>query len=333
VGKSSAPAAPDPYTSAAAQYQYGTEAAAYNKALGSGTTVTPTGTTSEVQTGVNPQTGAPIYTTTEALSAPQQQILGEQQGGEITSGATAENLAGQAQKQLQSGVPQNVAQTPVQMGINTSGIPGIPGANDLSGFTEQAQQAAYNTQEQYLQPQIQQQQQQLDAQLRNEGAQPGSEAYNNAMENFNLQTQQEQQGAENAAVNQGLTEQQALYGEGANTNQQQFGEATAEQQAANQAAAQQFGQEEQGLGSEIQLQQLPLEEYNALETGVNPSLPSMGLTGSGGSSVSAPNIEQAFQNQYQGQLAGYNANTASTNADVGAAATIASAYAMSGGMF
>lgn len=328
MGKSSAPAAPDPYQSAAAQYQYGTEAAAYNKALGSGTTITPTGTTSEVQTGVNPQTGAPIYTTTEALSAPQQQILGEQQGGEITSGATAENLAGQAQKQLESGAPQNVAQTPVQSQINTSGVAAIPGASDLGGFTEEAQQAAYNTQEQYLQPQIQQQQQQLDAQLRNEGAQPGSEAYDNAMKDFNLQTQQEQQGAENAAVGQGLTEQQVLYGEGANTNQQQFGEATAEQQAANAASAQQFGQGEQGLESEIQLQELPLQEYNQLETGVNPSLPSMGLTGSGGSSVNAPDLMSAFQQQYQGQLAGYNASTASTNADVGAASTIAAAAIM-----
>jgi hypothetical protein len=328
MGKSSAPAAPDPYQSAAAQYEYGTEAAAYNKALGSGSTITPTGTTSQVQTGVNPQTGAPVYTTTESLTAPQQQILNEQQAGQVTSGATGEALASEAQRQLESGVPQNAAATPVQAQINTSGVPQIAGADDLGGFTGEAQQAAYNTGEMYLQPQIQQQQQQEDATLRNEGAQPGSEAYNNAMEDLSLQQQQEQEGVENTAVNQGLTEQQALYGESANTNQQLFGEATTEQQAANAAAGQQFGQEEQGLGSEIQLQELPLQEYGAIESGVNPSLPSMGLTGSGGAGTSAPDIMSAFQNQYQGQLAGYNANTASSNADIGAGASLAAAAIM-----
>jgi hypothetical protein len=328
VGKSSAPAAPDPYATAAAQYQYGTEAAAYNKALGSGSTVTPTGTTSQVQTGINPQTGAPIYTTTESLTAPEQQILGEQQGGQITSGATAEQLAAESQKQLESGVPQNVAQTPVQSQINTSGIAPIAGAGDLAGFTDEAQNAAYNTGEMYLQPQLQQQQQQEDATLRNEGAQPGSAAYNNAMDLLNLQQQQEQQGVESTAVNQGLTEQQALYGESANTNQQLFGEAATEQQAANAASAQKFGQEEQGLGSQIQLQELPLEEYNSLESGVNPALPSMGLTGSGGASTSAPDIMGAFQNQYQGELANYNAGVASQNADIGAGSSLAASYLM-----
>lgn len=287
--------------------------------------------------GINPYTGTEEYTTTQNLSPQEQQILGEQQGGQIISGATGENLADQAQNSLEAGVPQNAQATPVQMGINTSGVPGIAGAGNLGGFTGEAQQAAYNTGEMYLQPQIQQQQQQEDATLRNEGAQPGTPAYNNAMENLNLQQQQEQEGVENTAVNQGLTEQQALYGESANTNQQLFGEAATQQQAANQAAAQQFGQEEQGLGSQIQLQQLPLQEYSELEGGLSPSLPSMGLTGSGGASTNAPDIMSAFQNQYQGQLAGYNANVASQNADLGAATELGSlglmAYMAPAGMF
>jgi hypothetical protein len=36
----------------------------------------------------------------------------------------------------------------------------------------------------------------------------------------------------------------------------------------------------------------------------------------------------AFQNQYQGQLAGYNANVASTNTDIGAGASLAAAAAI-----
>jgi hypothetical protein len=328
VGKSSAPAPPDPYTTAAAQAQYSQQTAAFNQGLNAGTTVTPFGTTSMQGSGVNPYTGTEEYQTTQTLSPQEQQILSEQQAGQITSGATAENLAGQAQNSLEAGVPQNVAQTPVQMGINTSGVPGIAGANNLAGFTGQAQQAAYNTGEMYLEPQLQQQQQQTQAQLENQGAQPGSAAYNNAMNLLNLQQQQEQAGVENTAVNQGLTEQQALYGESANTNQQLFGEAAAQQQASNAASGQLYGQELQGLQSQIGLQELPLEEYSQLEGGVNPSLPSMGLTGSGGASATAPDIESAFNNQYTGELSAYNAQTSQSNADVGAAGSVAAMAAL-----
>lgn len=313
MGKESAPAAPNPYQSAQAQYQYGTQAAAYNKALNSTDVSGPTGSTSYNITGYDPTTGAPIYTQTNTLTAPEQQMLGEGQQATITAGQEAQGALGQK-------LPSNVAPTPVQGQINTSGVSAIPGAGNLAGFTDEAQNAAYSTGEMYLQPQIQQQQQALDTQLRNSGAQPGSEAYNNAMEDFNLQVQQEQTGVENNAVTQGLQEQQALYGEGANTNQQEFGEAATEQQAANAAAGQQFGESEQSLASGIQLQQLPLQEYESLASG--SQLPSFGL-GGGQGQVSAPDIMSAFNNQYQGQLAQYNAGVASQNADIGAAASIA----------
>lgn len=319
MGGKSAPQAPNPYQSAQAQYEYGTQAATYNKALNAPNVVGPTGSTATKISGYDPTTGAPIYTTTNTLTAPEQQILGEGQGTTIAAGAQARANAGQP-------TPTNVTAGPIQTSINTSGIPGIPGAGDLSGFTQQAQDAAYKQATQYLDPQFSQEQEQLDAQLRNSGAQPGSAAYDNAMTLFNNKKQQAYQSAEEGAVGQGLQEQQALYGEGANTNQQLFGEQSAEGQFSNAAEAQGFGQGEQSLESGIQLRELPLQEYESLVTG--QPLPSFGLGGAGGGAtgtVSAPNIMDAFNQQYQGELANYNANVSSQNADVGALGTVAAA--------
>jgi hypothetical protein len=331
MGKGSAPAAPDPYQSASAQYQYGTQAAAYNKALGSGTTVTPTGQQTQQQTGTDPKTGAPLYTTTQSLTPAQQAIFNLQQGNQTETGQTASSLAGQAQQSLGQPLPGNVAPTSVQMGINASGVPGIAGAGDLASFTNQSRDAAYQQQSQYLDPQYAQGQEQLDAQLRNSGAHPGDPAYDNAMKLFTNQKQQAYQSAFNNANQQGLAEQQSLYGESANTNQQMFGQSAAEQAAANQAAGQQYGQELQGLNTSLALRDQPLNEYNAAEGGVSANLPSFGLGGSGGGSgggVSAPNFMDALNTQYQGQLAGYNANVATSNADTSTIGSLAAMAAM-----
>lgn len=360
MSKGSAPSAPDPWQSAAAQYQYGTEAANYTTALQRPDIVTPYGSetwgqgspsgaqapsaytpppvypdgavnngrvgsssyTPSFGFGSNPITasGAPQYTQNISLSPAQQTLLNLQEGNQIGSGVTAQELL----PQISHNISNPVANTPVQSGIDTSGVSAIPGANDLSGFTQQAQDAAYKQQTQYLDPQFSQQQEQLDSQLRNQGAYPGTAAYDNAMKLFTNQKQQAYSNAEEQAVGQGLQEQQALYGEGANTNQQQFGQAAAEQQAANAASGQKLSQS-------LELNQLPLSQYETLTGGsATPAPASFGLGGSGGGagSVSAPDIMGAFNNQYAGQLANYNANTASTNQDIGTAASLLAMYLM-----
>lgn len=328
-GKGSAPSAPDPYQVASAQAQYGQQTAAYNKALDGSNTVGPTGSTTQKFSGYDPATGAPIYTTTTQLTPQQQTIFNQQQTNETAAGATAGQLEGQAAKSLQAPLPGAPTAAPLQMGINTSGVPGIIGASDLAGFTQQAQDAAYKQQTQYLDPQFAQSQEQLDNQLKQSGAQPGSPAYNNAMELFNNQKQQAYSNAEEQAVGQGLQEQQSLYGESANTQQQLFGEAAAGQQATNAAAGQQFSQGLEGLQANLGLRDQPLTEYNSLMTGINPQLPSFGLGGGGNAQAQTPDIESAFAQQYQGQLAGYNADVSSANATestIGSIAAMAALY-------
>jgi hypothetical protein len=65
---------------------------------------------------------------------------------------------------------------------------------------QKGQDAAYAAQTQYLDPQFSQEQTSLSSQLANQGLTPGSQAYNNAMLNFNNQKQQAYSNAQNQAI-------------------------------------------------------------------------------------------------------------------------------------
>jgi hypothetical protein len=253
----------------------------------------------------------PTYTQTTTLSPEQQAIYNAQQQGSLGLQNLSNTAMGNASGTLANplGFTQGLAK--VQTGINSSGVPGIPGAGDLGGFTKQAQDAAYQQQAQYLDPQFSQQQESLDAQLRNSGAHPGDPAYDNAMKLFTNQKQQAYQSAQNNAIQQGLAEQQALFGEGAQANSQLFGQQAAQAQFGNQAQQQQYGQAFANA-------QLPLNQINALRTGAQVMPPTGQSVGTAGQpNVGAPDLQGALQNQYQGQLNAYNAQTGSKNAILG----------------
>jgi hypothetical protein len=312
MGKGSAPQAPDPYQTAAAQYQYGTKAASYQQAMNQVNTQNPYSSTSYKQTGTGVG-GAPVYTETTQLNPQAQAAYNAQLANQTGQAQAATGALGRANNAI--GQPLNVPQ--LQQHVDTSGVPGIVGQNDIQSWANQNQNAAYQSQMGYLQPQFQQQTEQLDAQLRNSGAHPGDPAYDNAMKLMQQGQAQQQQQAFNQSYQTGTQAGQALYGESANTNQQLYGEAAANQQAYNQAAGQQFGLQ---TGDINQL----LSEYGAL-SGVQQ----FGTGGAQeGNNVQTPNIMGAFENQYQGQLAGYNAKVSSANATEGSVATIAAAAAI-----
>ena len=269
MGKGSAPSAPDPYQSARAQYQYGTQAADYNKTLNSTNVVGPTGSTTYNVTGMGPN-GAPQYTETQRLSAPQQALL---------SGQENLGLAGQ-------GAAGNALNTYNETQQNNP----LPNTGQLQNFGHQAQQAAYGQATADMDPHWNQQQEQMDASLRNSGAQPGTPAYDNAMKSFQADRASAYGQAENQAFGQGLNAQGQMIS--------------------------QIGQE----------QQIPLNEYQSLMGGAQVQGAPSSTPGQG--NVNTPDIMSAFNNQYQGQLAGYNANVASSNADVGALGTLAAAFLM-----
>jgi hypothetical protein len=330
MGGKSAPSAPDPYQSAQAQYQYGTQAANYNAALGDVNQVTPFGSTTW---SVNPSgIGATPYggsAGTPALAPSPYQVPPSGIGGELRgvqgyggappgygSGTVPtgnfnanDSIAPQyTETQSLSPVEQQMLSRSQGLALQSQGLGQEAGSNVgqvLNGyqmptegqnglFGEQAMQAAYGTETAAMDPYWSQQQEQLDASLRNSGATPGTPAYANAMQEFQANRSNAYSQAENQAFGQGLSAQ---------------------------------GQE---ISDVNQAQGGPIANFLSL-VGNNPAgAASVGSAGggggSGGGSVSAPNIMQAFENQYQGQLANYNANVSSSNSDIGALGTLAAAF-------
>lgn len=294
LSKPSAPRAPDPYQSAQAQYEYGTKGADYNAALNRINSSGPTGSVNYQITGHDPKTGAPIYSQNTTLS-PEQQKLYE---GGVGQQLGMQGLTGKAMDASSSTLSD-------PLGFQKN-VPGIPGQGDMAGFTNQARDAAYRQQAQYLDPQFKQQGEQLDAQLRNSGAHPGDPAYDNAMKLFTNQKQQAYQSAQDNAMAQGRSEQGMLYGEGANTNQQLFGQ----------------GYQSAGL---------PINLLNAMRSGSQVSMPGgqgLGNAGQGNVGIAPTDIQSPMNSAYQGQLNAYNAQTGSNNALMGDIGTLGSAYMM-----
>jgi len=122
-------------------------------------------------------------------------------------------------------------------------------------LNQQTQNALYKANTQYLDPQFNQQQAKIENQLANQGITRGSEAYNNAMLNFNNQKQQAYESARNQAIAGSTAAAQGMFGMGLQGAQfgnqalgQQFGQFTTAQQLANQAAGQNNANSQTNMG-------------------------------------------------------------------------------------
>jgi len=116
-------------------------------------------------------------------------------------------------------------------------------------LNQQVQDALYKNQTQYLDPQFQQSNENLQNRLANQGITQGSAAYDRAMLNAGNQQQQAYSNAQQNAITGGVSAANTLFGQNlaggnfANTALgQQFGQGMAAQQAGNTALGQQFGQ-------------------------------------------------------------------------------------------
>lgn len=126
---------------------------------------------------------------------------------------------------------------------------------DPTLLNQQAVDALYKANTQYLDPQFAQSQAKMESQLANQGITRGSEAYNNAMLNFNNQKQQAYTDARNQAIGQGTAAAQGLFGMGLQGAQfgntslgQQFGQNVTAQQLANSAAGQNNANAQTNMG-------------------------------------------------------------------------------------
>ncbi|OBU84582.1 tail fiber domain-containing protein [Chromobacterium subtsugae] len=303
----SAPAAPDPTATAAAQTTSNQQTAAYNAALNRTNTYTPLGNSTWTQNGTDPTTGAPIWSQSINLSPGQQHLYDSNMQGSQMMQNTSNQLLGNVGSQLSSPVSTN-GMPAVQSSVSTSGMPGYAGpvnGGDLTGLAQNATNASYNSQMSLLQPQMDQANKSLAAQLANQGITPGSEAYNNAMDNQARQQGFTQSQAANNATLQGMQYQNQLFNQGLqNANLQNtaqaglFGIGMQNAQLNNSA-------NQQMLQNQLTMRNQPLNELNALRTGSQVQMPN--FSGAPGVSMNPTNTMAATQMAYQGQLNAYNA--------------------------
>lgn len=210
----------------------------------------------------------------------------------------------------------------------------------------QAENAAYNTQSQYLDPQFARAHQSLNAQLANQGLSSGDRGYDAAQQTLGEQENQAYGNAGNQAVLAGQNEQNTLFGQGLaganlqnSANSQGFSQGLAAAGFGNTAQQQQYGQDysnagfsntasAQALQQQLALRNQPLNEYNALASGSQVTLPQFGATNP--ATMAGTNVAGITQNAYQNQLQAYQQQMAGINnlfglgGQLGAAAIVAS---------
>lgn len=299
----SAPQPVDPWEQAAAQYALSTGTANFNAGLNRTSSVNPMGSSGWTFSGGTAPSSTPApttspYTPTPSggianLVAPNRQTFNPSLNAELSTGSSPTAY----------GFGSSVAPTPpntyvtqlapqfesaLQQPINTSQIPGMPGGPSLNQNVGNAENAVYNQQMAYLQPEQALQSEELNSQLAAEGVMPGSAAYTNDESQLARDQTFAQQQATDSAVTEGQNVLGEMYGLGSESLQNQ-----------------------EGLNASY------INDFNALNG-----------NGSATSGASTPDISGAFNQQYQGKLAQYNANTATNNQTDSTIASLAMIAAM-----
>lgn len=205
--------------------------------------------------GVDAQ-GNPTWTANQQLAAPLQSALGNIQGQLASSTAN----------------PFDASQYQAQTG---QGFTGMEGWDRATGLINQR-----------LQPQIEQSQERLQAQLANQGIAPGTEAYNRAM------TQQGQR--TNDLMNQAQLA-------GSQVQNQMQGQSLAQQQANNAALQQNYAQA-------LQQRNLPLQQLGAFQSATQPGY----INPYSQAAVAGPDYLGAFTTSRAADIAQQNAANART---------------------
>lgn len=241
---SSAPSAPDPYATAAAQTQSNKDTAGYNAALNRVSTYTPYGNLVYSTNGTDPTTGAPNYRADISLTPATQHQLDTQQQQNSNIADLGLGLTGQIGAAINSPLP------------------------DAAASGDAARDAYYKQQTAFLDPQWQNNQNDLDAKLMNQGIVQGSDAWNRAQDELGRQ-------------------KEFAYG-----------------QARNESVTQ--GQQNQALNLQLAtaLKNLPINQLNALRQGTQIQNPT--FQNAPQSSANSTDIASLINSNYQAKLANYN---------------------------
>ena len=341
----SPPPAPD-YTGAAQATAAGNlQAAQTATAANRVNQVTPYGNLNYTESGTDSQ-GNPTWTATTSLNNVGQQLLDTQNNASLGLGQTINAQLGNVQQTMGGGF--NPQTGPITTNVGQANLNPLSGQANLQTSTDYAGgMAGWDKANQLLmsrlQPQMEIQQKNLDAQLANQGLAAGTEAYGRAkmslgMQQNDLLNQAQLSGlsAGNTLFNQGL--QGAQFGNAA--QQQGYQNQQTQQQANNAIAQQQFGNQmsNANLGNAAQQQQfnqaqtqynMPLNTLSALRTGAqvqNPTfqnVPQQATTAGAdllGATTAAGNYNLGTYNAQQAAQSGLNSGLMGLGGTLGAAA-------------
>ncbi len=189
----SVPSIPDPATTAAAQSGANVNTAAATSALNNMNMVTPYGSVTYDTTGTYTTPDGqvvPRYTATTALTPSGQAILKGTEDTALNLLPAADSLSRGAAYSLSNPLDFNTAGSKILYG-------------DPTLLSDKAADATYAKAKGFLDPQWNQQQRQLEDQLSRQGIPIGSEAYSNAMTNFNNARTQAYDAASSGAIANG----------------------------------------------------------------------------------------------------------------------------------
>lgn len=302
----SAPTPPDPTATAAAQTASNEQTAGYQQSMNLIDQTTPLGSLTYTNTGTDPVTGAPKYSSNVALSPAGQNEFNLQQ----ETGTALDNLALSGAGQVQSAMaqPQSYAGLPTLPGYDASKLNADAPTANQADYT-QAQKALMDQFTMSLDPQWQQQQKQVEDQLSQQGISQGSDAWNTALNNFQLQKTQAYQTANNNAVTGATGIEQAQYG----MANQSYQDEVANALNANSTA---LSDRQQGISESNYLRELPINEVSALLSGGQVAQPTFQNTPQ--TQVANTNTAGIIQSSFQDQEANYQQQMQQQNAAIGA---------------
>lgn len=293
MGKSKAPAAPDPYATAQAQGTMNRETAQAQAGLNMVNQYTPSGILEYQQVG-QWSDGTPRYSATQALAPSEQRQL---------------DLSNQAQELYgQAGVSQlerlqGTMSTPFNPSLS-GGVGDYSAMFSRYGDPNIGRDQVENALMSRMQPQMDRDRAALETRLANQGIGYGSEAYSGAMDDFNRGVNDARLGA----ITQAGQEQSRLAG------------------LAQNDAGFQNAYRQQSLQEQLALRNQPLNELAALLSGSQVQMPQ--FTNTPQTSVQGTDLSGNVYAGYQGQVGAANAKNAQTAATAGGAASLAAAVAI-----
>ncbi|PKR55401.1 hypothetical protein [Thalassospira marina] len=294
-GSSSAPSV-DTNALVNSQSSANADTARLNAQLNRYNTYTPTGSVTWSNNGDQ-------WTQTQTLSPAQQsQLDSMNQIGNSVLGQAA-NSAGQLPSSPFSydGAPA------YQSSIDYSGLSQVP--TDIGAYQDQATKSAYDRTMNNLQPQFDQQKEQMTQQLANQGIMQGSEAYTRAMDDYNRNYNNAALSASQDAIMTGDALAGSMFNRGLTSRQQGISEQMNDLNL-NNAARSNYANEQ------LTARNQNLNELAALLQG-SPALQMPTSGGSGAVSVNSPDVIGAANMANNNALAQYQAGQANQSALLG----------------